>query len=238
MTLVATTTIESAGSPDAPALSAGAEAQAHKAIVTRFVDELWNRAHLDVADELFAPGCVPHTFTYDPDSAGSTVPDARRGPTHIKAIVAGWRRAFPDWHINVEDMFAEGDRVMLLTTGVGTHLGPLMGLAPTGRRVTFTGMRVFRFVGNRIVEYWVLWDWRGLWMQLGQAPTRDWLPGGRRVREGGPGGLGRVVGMALVVAAAAAARVGLAARHRLVSQRLIAASALARSSSSRAAATS
>jgi predicted ester cyclase len=143
----------------------------HKAIARRFVEDLWNRAQLDIADEIFSSTCVPHTYTYTGDSDRDGDSEARRGPQHIKAIVAGWRRAFPDWHIRIEDMLAEGDRVMLLTTGAGTHRGPLMGISPTGRRVMFTGMRVLRFENQRIVEYWVLWDWQGLWRQLGRSPS-------------------------------------------------------------------
>ena len=138
-----------------------------KVLAQRFVHELWNSQRLDVADEIFSPDCVPHTYGLESQSAPE-----RRGPRHIKAIVESWRQAFPDWHIEITDLLAEADRVMLLTTATGTHRGALMGIPPTGKHVTFTGMRVFRVADDQIAEYWVLWDWLGLWRQIGVMPER------------------------------------------------------------------
>ena len=150
-------------------------ADANTTIVRRFVDELWNAADLSVADEIFAADCRPHTLHHSPLDFGG-----RYGPKHIKLIVAAWRAAFPDWHIAVTDLVAGDDKVMLVTRGTGTHLGELMGIGPTGRHVTFTGMRIFRIADGKIAEYWVLWDWVGLWQQLGAIPTRAMpAPGSR-----------------------------------------------------------
>jgi predicted ester cyclase len=139
--------------------------EAHKATVRRFVDELWNGANLAVADEIFSQDCVPHSLGYNGAQFGD-----RYGPKHIKLVVAAWRAAFPDWQITINDLLAEGDKVVLVSTGQGTHCGRLMGIQPTGRRVRFTGMRTFRFESGKIAEYWVLWDWHGLWRQLGRKP--------------------------------------------------------------------
>lgn len=144
-------------------------ADRNAAVARRFVEELWNRADMDVADAIFAPDCVAHTHTQHHDGPDIS---ARRGPQHIKRIIAAWRMAFPDWHIEISNLFADSEKVILLTTGYGTHRGELMGVRPTGRRVAFTGMRVFRFVDGKIAEYWVLWDWLGLWQQLGEIPLR------------------------------------------------------------------
>jgi predicted ester cyclase len=139
----------------------------NKALVRRVVDELWNAKRLDVADEIFAKDCIPHSLQHSADQLGD-----RRGPKHIKLIITAWYAAFPDWHITVTDLVAEGDRVVLITSGRGTHKGRLMGLAPTGKRVTLTGVRVFRIAAGKIVEYWALWDWQGLWQQLGARPPQ------------------------------------------------------------------
>jgi predicted ester cyclase len=157
--------------PSATALpnSTRGDVEANRAIALRFIDELWNRGKLDIADEIFAADCIPHTHTHYDHSEQD---GERRGPHHIKRIVAAWRAAFPDWHIETTNLFADGDKVVLLTQGRGKHLGELMGIAPTGRRVTFTGMRTFRMVDGKIAEYWVLWDWLGLWQQLGTIPPR------------------------------------------------------------------
>ena len=145
-----------------PAVTA---AQRHKAIIRRFVDELWNAADLDLADQLFAADCVPHALQSDAINLSS-----RYGPKHIKLIITAWRAAFPDWHITITDLLAEDDKVVLVSTGRGTHRGALMGIAPTGKRVALTGVRTFRLAGDKIAEYWVLWDWHGLWVQLGASP--------------------------------------------------------------------
>jgi predicted ester cyclase len=168
-TAVGTTAGALGVTPDTPQPAAAVATERNKAIVRRFVDELWNGARFDVADEIFAAECIPHTHTAHHNAEARQ----RHGPRHIKAIVAAWRAAFPDWRIEITDLFADGDKVMLLTVGRGTHRGELLGIAPTGRRVTFTGMRTFRIVEGKIAEYWVLWDWLGLWQQLGTIPQRD-----------------------------------------------------------------
>ena len=178
---------------------------AHKELARRFVNELWNDQQLNVADEIFSADCVPHTYGLDGRPAAD-----RRGPRHVKAIVSGWRQAFPDWRIDITDILAEGDRVMLLTTANGTHKGSLMGIPPTGKRVTFTGMRVFRIANGKIAEYWVLWDWLGLWRQIGIMPDAERLRGaaGAAVR-----GVSRVLG----ITSGAAARALRGAAHALQS---------------------
>ncbi|HET7767698.1 MAG TPA: ester cyclase [Chloroflexota bacterium] len=171
-----------------------ARLEAHKGLAQRFVNELWNAQRLDVADEIFSSDCVPHTYGLDSGSAPE-----RRGPRHVKAIVENWRQAFPDWQIAITDLLAEDDRVMLLTTATGTHRGTLMGIPATGKRVTFTGMRVFRIADGRIAEYWVMWDWLGLWRQIGIMPDRERLYGAAGVAV-------RAVGRALGITSGAAAR--------------------------------
>jgi predicted ester cyclase len=70
----------------------------------------------------------------------------------------------------VEDIVAEGDKVVVRWKSRGTHQGEFMGAAPTGRLVTFTGMRLFRMAENKIAESWVNIDERGLQEQLGAVP--------------------------------------------------------------------
>jgi predicted ester cyclase len=162
------------------------ELEANKRLIRRFVQELWNEKQLHVADEIFTQDCVPHTYTYGgaTESDADTESPGRRGTHHIKAIISSWRAAFPDWRITIDDLFAEGDRVVLLTTGVGTHRAELMGVAATNKRVTFSGMRIFRIAEGRIAEYWVLWDWLGLWRQIGAMPGRS-TAGARVARMAG-----------------------------------------------------
>src|SRR5262249_39446424 len=76
------------------------------------------------------------------------------------------RRAFPDFHNQVEEIIAEGDRVVARLTYTGTHQGELFGVAATGRKVSYAGVAIFRIAGAAIAEGWVLGDLHGLIQQL------------------------------------------------------------------------
>jgi predicted ester cyclase len=78
-----------------------------------------------------------------------------------------FRSAFPDGGTRIDDMIAEGDRVVLRWTDGGTHRGPFMGVAPTGKHVTITGIDIYRIVDGRIVDFWCSEDVLGLLEQLG-----------------------------------------------------------------------
>jgi len=86
----------------------------------------------------------------------------------------GWKQyatmfltTFPDLHIAVEDIIAEGDKVVACWTASGTHKGLLRRIGPTGKQVTFTGVTIYRFAGGKIEEGWALNDTLGLMQQLG-----------------------------------------------------------------------
>jgi predicted ester cyclase len=85
----------------------------------------------------------------------------------LKHYVSIYRTAFPDIQDSVEEIVAEGDKVVVRWSSRGTHQGEFMGVAPTGRDVAFTGMRLFRIAENKIAESWVNIDERGLQEQLG-----------------------------------------------------------------------
>ena len=80
------------------------------------------------------------------------------------------RMAFPDLVITPRDLVAEGDRVAVRWSCAGTHRAPLGGLPPTGRRVAFDGMSVYRVADGRIVEIWTSWDTIGYLRQLDALP--------------------------------------------------------------------
>jgi hypothetical protein len=75
--------------------------------------------------------------------------------------------AFPDLHIDVEDMIAEGDKVVARVTASGTHQGEFMGIAPTGNRVEFSAIDIARIAEGKIVEHWSNSDQLGMMQQLG-----------------------------------------------------------------------
>ena len=131
----------------------------NKALVTRFVEEFWNRGNLTAADELMAADAAIHMPT------GESV-----NPAGLKAFAEAWRGAFPDWHATWEELVAEGDRVAERWTGRGTHRGALQGIAATGTSVEVPGTVFYRIVGARIVEFRGQLDMMGLMRQLGALP--------------------------------------------------------------------
>jgi steroid delta-isomerase-like uncharacterized protein len=125
--------------------------------VYRLVEQLVNKGDLAVVDEMFAANFVNHS------TATGTTPD-REG---IKQLIAMFRSAFPDYHNDIEDMIAEGDRVAVHVMCRGTHRAEFMGIAPTGRSVEFSAVSIFRFAGGKVVERWNNTDNLGLLRQLG-----------------------------------------------------------------------
>ncbi|HZY57242.1 MAG TPA: ester cyclase [Rubrobacteraceae bacterium] len=132
----------------------------NKAVIRRFVEEAFNRGNLDIADEVYAP----RFFSYG-------TPEGEFGPENVKRFVNMYRAAFPDGRTTIEDMIAEGDKVAYRWTYRGTHQGELMGIAPTGREVTITGITISRFADGKIVEEWNNFDQLGTMQQLGVIPA-------------------------------------------------------------------
>lgn len=139
----------------------------NKAVLRRFIEEVWNEGNLDVIDELIAADHVDH----DPARAG-----APGGPTGTRAFVEMYRTAFPDAHIELGELIAEGDLVAGTWTATGTHQGELMGMAPSGKPISLTGIGVDRIRDGQIVESWANWDALGMMGQLGAVPAAAGAP--------------------------------------------------------------
>ena len=131
----------------------------NKQIARRLLDELWNRADFAVVDDLV------------PDDYNGHESAEIHGPEGAKAFVAGLRAAFPDLHLTVEDQLAERDKVVTRWTMRGTHKGLFQGIPATGRRMTITGIALFRISNGKIVEGWANEDVLGMLQQLGAIPT-------------------------------------------------------------------
>jgi predicted ester cyclase len=121
----------------------------NKSIIRRYYDELWNSWNLELADELISA---------EVSFRGSL------------GIVVQGRASFCDYvrffHNAIEELVAEGDKVVGRLSYTGTHLGELFGIPATGRQVTYPGVAIFRITDGRIVEGWVLGDTRGMMQQL------------------------------------------------------------------------
>ena len=79
-------------------------------------------------------------------------------------------KAFPDMHFTINDLIAEGDKVVLHATISGTHTGALQSLPPTEKNIQFEAMRIYRIAEGKVVETHVIADILGLLQQLGVAP--------------------------------------------------------------------
>jgi steroid delta-isomerase-like uncharacterized protein len=134
----------------------------NKAIARRLLEEAFNSGNLDVVDELVAPEFVNH------DAA---LPEPTTGIEATKANITGYRNAFPDLRLTIEQQVAEGEFVTTRWSARGTHQGDLMGMAATGKQATVTGITLDRIVEGRFVESWTKWDTLGLMQQLGVIPA-------------------------------------------------------------------
>jgi predicted ester cyclase len=136
------------------------EVQANKAAFKRFHDAA-NTGDFELLakaiDELV-----------DPDATIRTpLPIATTGAEALKEIWAMLFRIYPDIHLTVEDLIGEGDKVVGRTTVTGTHRGEFMGVAPTGKSVTYNEMFMFRFAAGRVVETWGVVDVFAQMKQIG-----------------------------------------------------------------------
>jgi steroid delta-isomerase-like uncharacterized protein len=133
-------------------------AEENKAIFRRYVEELGNEGNFDLADEIF-----DHYLAHQSD--GTTL---ERGPEDVKRFMGEFRSAFPDFHSTIEDMVAEGDKVVTRWRARGTHQGEFRGIAPTGKEIEMTGIGIFRFsTEGKVVESWDAMDQLGMMQQLG-----------------------------------------------------------------------
>ncbi len=137
-----------------------AQLEENKASVRLAFEEGWNKGNLTTVDEDVATNYVLH----DPFSGEV------KGPEGYKQYVKMYRNAFPDLHFTIEDQIAEGDKVVTRWTCTGTHRGELMGIAPTGKLGTVTGIFIDRIAGGKAVETWAAWDALGMLQQLGVVP--------------------------------------------------------------------
>jgi steroid delta-isomerase-like uncharacterized protein len=98
---------------------------------------------------------------------GTPLPIEATGAQALKQVWATLLRAYPDVHVTVEDLVAEGDKVVCRNVVTGTHQGEYLGLPPTGRSVTYDEIFIFRFEGGRIAETWGVVDVLAQLRQLG-----------------------------------------------------------------------
>jgi steroid delta-isomerase-like uncharacterized protein len=137
----------------------------NKALVRRFYEEVYNKQNLAIIDELIATNFMSHTL--DPGGVPT-----REG---YKQFITGFLNAFPDVRVSVEDVIAEGDKVVARWVVRGTHKGEFRGptgsIPPTGKQVTVTSIDIFRIADGKFIERWPERDRLGLLQQLGVVPA-------------------------------------------------------------------
>jgi len=129
----------------------------NKAAVRRFWEDLVGTGNSSLANDLLAPGYVVHY--------------AGNPPMDRDGFLEALRTAFPDVAVTVEDLLAEGDDVAVRWTWRGTQQGAFLGISPTGKAVTGSGIGLFRLANGQIREDFVQEDTFGLLQQLGAIPA-------------------------------------------------------------------
>ena len=123
--------------------------------------EFWNQKNLAVIDEIWSPEFIAHH---------PAIPGSPLDFESFKQVCLAYITALPDLHGVHDETIAEGDKIVCRWTSTGTHLGKLMGIPPTGKKVTYTGITITRFADGKIVEQWWTMDTLGLMQQLGAIP--------------------------------------------------------------------
>ena len=139
--------------------SSTARLEENKALVRRCIDEM-DKGNWAIFDELLVRDYVYHM-------SGRPKPLTREESEQLARAV---RAAFPDGRMTVEDMIAEGDKVVTRYTSRGTHKGDFMGIPATGKEIVVTGIVISRIAKGKIAEDWEEFDGVGLFQQLGVIP--------------------------------------------------------------------
>jgi predicted ester cyclase len=139
-----------------------AETERNKDLSRRWFEEVWNQKRNATIDELMAPEAIAHGLS--PGTGGP-----RNGPAAFRVFWNQFCGAFPDIHIDVEDLVAEDDKVATRIRFTGTHQGHELGAPPTDKRVSGTGITICRWRDGQIVEGWNEFDALGIFLATGVA---------------------------------------------------------------------
>ena len=135
--------------------------EANKTIVRRY-QEAYNTNNLDALTEIVSPAFMSH-------SLAPGLPAGLQGGNLMHQMTMA---AMPDYQVSIDDLIAEGDRVVARFTMTGTHTGAeFLGLPASGRKIDVSGISIFRLADGKIVEHWANEDALGLLQQLGAMPN-------------------------------------------------------------------
>ena len=132
----------------------------NKAIIQAFLDDVVNLGRLERANDLVKEDFIE----LDP------LPGQQQGREGLKAVIAMLRSAFHDMHWTVQEMVAEGEKVVTRFSWTGTHRGPFLGIPATGRSVEVKGVVIDRLEDDKMADSRLLMDTMSLMQQLGVIP--------------------------------------------------------------------
>jgi steroid delta-isomerase-like uncharacterized protein len=131
----------------------------NKAIVRRFIDEIFVQGNRATVDELLDEDFVAHTW-----------PSTGHPKDDLKAAIERASTALENPTFSIDDMIAEGDRVAARLTTAATQVGPFMGMEPSGKSYSIEEIHIFRLRDGKLVEHWHQFDQMGMMRQLGALP--------------------------------------------------------------------
>ena len=137
-------------------------AEENKALLRRFID-IWSTGNVATADEFISADLIDHSLP----------PGLPSGLAGFKLLVAGFRTAFPDLHVTIDDIVAQGGKAAGRVTFRGTHRGAFQGIPATGKQFMTTGIQIIRIADGKIAEAWSQPDTLGLLQQLGVVPMPE-----------------------------------------------------------------
>jgi steroid delta-isomerase-like uncharacterized protein len=137
-------------------------------LIRRWFEEVWNQGREATIDELCAERCVGHGQTAD----GTPI----EGPQHFKQFWRDFRAGLSAIQVEIHQTIEQGEMVVARWTLTANHTGPLMGMKPSGKRISTTGMSMQRLAHGQIVEAWDNWDQLGAFTQLGAVSLQVQAP--------------------------------------------------------------
>ena len=135
----------------------------NKEFERRLYEEIYVKKNSAAIEQFYAADWVSH-----PSPPG--MPPGLEG---MKQYHAATGKAIPDLRVKLEDLFAEGDKVACRWTATGTHKGEFMGVAPTNKQITLSGIHIDRIADGKVVETWNCSDMLGVMQQLGVIPAME-----------------------------------------------------------------
>lgn len=134
--------------------------ETNKAIVRRYIDQVLSNQRYDLIDEFLVESVELH-------GVGPSI----IGRTAVVEFYTMFATAFPDWHTTINDMVAEGDKVVVRITSNGTHLGDYETISATGKPYTQHAIVIYRLTNGKIVEGWLQTDMLSMMQQLELMPA-------------------------------------------------------------------